>query len=655
MKRAVANGARRFYEFGPFRLDANRHRLLRDGEVVPLSPKAIETLILLVQNPGKLLEREMLMDAMWPDVIVEEANLTVAVSQLRKAINQNGDKGEFIQTIPRVGYRFVAEVRTVEEPPSRLPAVSFDSVQTNIVADDGNGAVPEVKQLLPDQAQTLVPSAKRDRIPWRRIALAAASIFALTIIGGLLFSARQPKLPATSAQVKTMAVLPFKILSADPADEYLGIGLADALITQIDRIPQILVRPISSSKYAETHALDPVVAGRWLRVEAVLDGSVQHEADNLRVTVRLLRVGDGALLWSGKFDEKFTDMFAVQDSISQEVAAALTWNLSRADRQLLTKRHTDNVQAYQLYLKGRYFWNKRTGPDLERAIACFEQAVNLDPTYALAYSGLADCYAVLGYYTNHPFEETFPKAKALAEKALEIDSSLAEPHATLGLAQSYYWDWARAENEYKRALELNPDYATAHHWYGWYLINVGRREESVEEMKRALELDPVSIDINTDLGALLIDAYRPDEGITYLKAALEMDANFIEAHWALGLAYLQKREFDRAIEEIEKAKELSPDRQDVFLSGLGTAYALASQTPQAISTLVQLKAMNASPYYLARVYVGLGEKEEALAALEAVYQARSSLIAGLKADPVWDPLRNEPRFQKILMSIGLTP
>jgi DNA-binding winged helix-turn-helix (wHTH) protein/TolB-like protein/Tfp pilus assembly protein PilF len=655
VKSAIANGARRFYEFGPFRLDANRHRLLRDGEVVPLSPKAIETLILLVQNPGKLLEREMLMDALWPDVIVEEANLTVAVSQLRKAINQNGDKGEFIQTIPRVGYRFVAEVRTVEEPPSRLPAVSFDSVQTNIVADDGNGAVPKLKELLADQVQTPAPSAKRERIPWRRIAVAAASIFALTIIGGLLFSARQPKLPATSAQVKTMAVLPFKILSADPADEYLGIGLADALITQIDRIPQILVRPISSSKYAETHALDPVVAGRRLRVEAVLDGSVQHEADNLRVTVRLLRVGDGALLWSGKFDEKFTDMFAVQDSISQEVAAALTWNLSRADRQLLTKRHTDNVQAYQLYLKGRYFWNKRTGPDLERAIACFEQAVNLDPTYALAYSGLADCYAVLGYYTNHPFDETFPKAKALAEKALEIDSSLAEPHATLGLAQSYYWDWARAENEYKRALELNPGYATAHHWYGWYLITVGRREESVQEMKRALELDPVSIDINTDLGALLIDAYRPDEGITYLKAALEMDANFIEAHWALGLAYLQKREFDRAIEEIEKAKELSPDRQDVFLSGLGTAYALASQTPQAISTLVQLKAMNASPYYLARVYVGLGEKEEALAALEAVYQARSSLIARLKADPVWDPLRNEPRFQKILTSIGLTP
>ena len=660
MKGAVANGTRRFYEFGPFRLDANRHRLFCNGEIVPLSPKAIETLVLLVRNPGRLLERETLMDALWPDVIVEEANLTVAVSQLRKAINQNGDKGEFIQTIPRVGYRFVAEVRTVEEPPSRLPAVSFDSPQTNIVIDDGNGSVPELKQLLPGQSQSIVTSANRDRIPGRRIGVASVSVFVLATIGWLLFSARSPKLPATSAQVKTMAVLPFKILSADPTDEYLGIGLADALITQIDRIPQILVRPTSSSKYAETHTLDPLAAGRRLRVEAVLDGTMQREADNLRVTVRLLRVGDGALLWSGKFDEKFTDFFAVQDSISQEVAAALIRNLSGEDRNLLTKRHTDNPEAFRAYLKGRYFWNKRTPAGLQESLTYFRQAIDLDPTYSSAYAGLADAYAVLGWYANHPFEETFPKAKALAEKALEIDNSLAEAHATLGLVlHSYYLDWARAENEYKRALELNPDYATAHHWYGWYLIEVGRRDESVQEMKRALELDPISLQINADLGAVLLDAHRPDEAIKYLKAALEMDQDFVEAHFTLGRAYLQKGEFEQSITELEKARELSHDRPDV-LSELGNAYALAGKTAKAIIILSQLNAMprenNVSPYHLAVVFMGLGEKEKALAALEvAASEGHSGFLAGLKAEPTFDPLRNEPRFQKILMSIGLTP
>jgi DNA-binding winged helix-turn-helix (wHTH) protein/TolB-like protein/Flp pilus assembly protein TadD len=655
VKGTLANGTRRFYEFGPFRLDANRHRLLRDGEVVPLSPKAIETLILLVQNPGKLLERETLMDALWPGVIVEDANLTVAVSQLRKAINENGDLGEFIQTIPRVGYRFVAEVRTVEERSAPISPMSDGAPQRDVVLDNGNGAFSQPKEPLPNQSQRLVASDRHRQIPWPRIAMAAASILTLIVIGWLFFSPGQPKLPTSSAQVKTMAILPFKVVSTDSADEYLGIGLADTLITQIDRIPQILVRPTSSSKYAETHALDPLAAGRRLGVEAVLDGTVQHEAGNIRVTVQLLRVGDGAVLWSGKFDEKFTGVFALQDSISQDVAAALAWNLSAAERKLLTKHQTDNPEAHRAYLKGRYLWNKRTGPDLEQAIKYFQEAIDLDPTYGLAYSSLADCYAVLSYYTNHPFDETFPRAKALAEKALEIDSDLAEPHATLGLVQSYYWDWARAEIEFRRALELNPDYATAHHWYSWCLMNLGRRDESVREMKRALELDPVSIDINTDLGAALTDAYRPDEGIKYFNAALEMDPNFIEAHWGLGLAYLQKGEFNQSIAELEKARELSHDRQDVFLSGLGNAYARAGNTAKAMGILAQLEGLNVSPYYLAEVYVGLGEKEKALAALEAAAQARSSWIAAVKADPSWDPLRNEPRFQKILMSIGLTP
>jgi DNA-binding winged helix-turn-helix (wHTH) protein/TolB-like protein/tetratricopeptide (TPR) repeat protein len=647
-----SSGVRRLYEFGDFRLDPVRHRLFRGGELVPLSPKAIEALTVLVQNPGRLLERETLMETLWPETIVEDANLTVAVSQLRKAINENGDLGEFIQTIPRIGYRFVGDVREVVQERAPLRDVQLA---------ESNGAPLLSTQSLPDQSQALVASAKRERAPLPRMALAAASLLVLALIGWLLFLVRSPKLPGATEQVKTMAVLPLKMINSDPTDEYLGIGLADALITQLGRIPQLIVRPTSAvQKYAETRPQDPLRAGRELRVEAILDGTAQREANNFRVTVRLLRVGDGAVLWSGKFDEKFADVFTVQDSISQEVAAALIWNLSPADRKLLTKRHTDNVQAYHLYLKGRYFWNKRTPAGLEQSLAYFRQAIDLDPTYALAYSGLADCYAVLGWYSNHSFDETFPKAKALAEKALEIDSDLADPHATLGLAlHSYYLAWARAENEYKRALELNPNYATAHQWYGWYLIEVGRRDESVQEMKRALELDPVSLQINGDLGAVLLDAYRPDEAIKYLKAALEMDQDSPEAHFTLGRAYRQKGDFEQSITELERARELSHDRPDV-LSHLGNAYALAGKTAKAMSILSQLSATPkenyGSPYHLAIVFVGLGEREKALAALEAaVSQGDSGLLAGLKADPTFDPLRNEPRFQKILMSIGLTP
>jgi serine/threonine protein kinase/tetratricopeptide (TPR) repeat protein len=503
-----------------------------------------------------------------------------------------------------------------------------------------------------------------------KLATATAAAFCSATAAAFLFfshnglppqSSSDSRLPATNVHVKTMAVLPFKMLNADLSDEYLSIGLADTLITQIGRIQQLIVRPIGAvQKYAERHARDPVAAGRELRVEAVLDGTVQRESDNLRVTVRLLRVVDGAALWSGKFDKEFTEVFAVQDAISQDVAKALIRNLSGAERELLTKRPTDSPEAFRAYLKARYFWNKRTPAGLEQSLAYFRQAIDLDPAYALAYSGLADCYAVLGWYGNHSFEETFPKAKALAEKALEIDSGLAEPHATLGLAlHSYYLDWPRAENEYKRALELNPNYATAHNWYGWYLIEVGRRDESVQEMKRALELDPISLQINADLGAVLLDAYRPDEAIKYLKAALEMDHDFTEAHFTLGRAYLQKGDIEQSITEYEKARELSHDRPDV-LAELGNAYALAGKTAKAMTILSQLNTMpkeqNVSPYHLAVVFVGLGEREKALAALEAAAsEVHSGFLVGLKAEPTFDPLRNEPRFQKILMSIGLTP
>jgi DNA-binding winged helix-turn-helix (wHTH) protein/TolB-like protein/lipoprotein NlpI len=650
-----ANGVRHFYKFGDFRLDPERHRLWRGGEVVPVPLKAIETLTLLVRNPGKVLERQTLMDALWPNTIVEDANLTVAISQLRKAFAQNGDLDQFIETIPRIGYRFTADISEVDEPSSLL-------TPANVAVGFRNGAPAESETLPAPKPEVEVASPKTGRP--RRLnlrTLSLAALFGLLLAAFFFYwqRANRAAMPG-SAQIKSLAVLPFKSLGPQSEDEYLGLGLADTLITQLSTMDQIAVRPLSAvQKYAGSTSYDPLAAGRDLRVDIVLEGYAQKDSDTLRVTMRLLRVSDGVALWSAKFDEKFSDIFTMQDSIAQQVARASVLHLTEREKQeLLTTRHTDNAEAYQLYVKGRYFWNKRTGPDLERALSYFEQAIKLDPSYARAYSGLADCYAVLSYFTNRPFTETFPKAKAAAERALELDGSLAEPHATLGLVLHTSSEWAPAEKEYAKALELNPNYATAHQWYGFYLMNVGRRDESVRELKRAQELDPVSIEINSDLGSVLTYAHRPEEGINYFKAALEMDQNFIEAHAALGLAYVMKGEFDQAIAELQRARQLSHDRPDI-LAILGYADALATRTTDAANILAQLKAMpkenNVSPCYLAEVWIGLGEKEQALVALETAASQKDAGVSALKANPIFDPLRSEPRFQNILMSIGLQP
>jgi DNA-binding winged helix-turn-helix (wHTH) protein/TolB-like protein/Tfp pilus assembly protein PilF len=662
-----ANGVRHFYQFGDFRLDAERNRLWRGGEIVPLSLKAIETLTVLVRNPGKVLERQALMDALWPNTIVEDANLTVAISQLRKAFGQNGDIDQFIETIPRIGYRFAADISEVEEPAQLLKeeaATGNGSAHASErSADPGRG--------LHNGASTALLSAEREvagnqdkRSIFRRLNLPGIT---LTLLGCVLAGLaiyfqpdKPPGSPATSGQIKSLAVLPFKSLGPHAQDEYLGLGLADTLITQLSTMDQIAVRPLSAvQKYCDAGSYDPLVAGRDLRVDIVLEGYAQQEGDIVRVTMRLLRVSDGVALWSAKFDEKVRDIFTMQDLIARQVAQAPVLHLSEGEKQeLLTTRHTDNREAYQLYLKGRYFWNKRTGPDLELGLSYFEQAIELDPSYARAYSGLADCYAVLSYFTTRPFTETFPKAKAAAQKALELDSTLAEPHATLGLVLHTSWDWVSAEKEYEKGLKLNPNYATAHQWYGFYLMSVGRLDDSVHELKRAQELDPVSIEINSDLGAVLTFAHRPDEGIEYFKAALEMDRAFIEAHAGLGLAYLLKGELAYAISELEQARTLSHDRPDV-LGTLGYADAIAGKTVDATNILAELRTMpresSVSPCYFAEVLVGLGEKEEALDVLEAAVAQRDLGVSSLKANPIFDPLRSEPRFQNLIIAIGLKP
>lgn len=479
-------------------------------------------------------------------------------------------------------------------------------------------------------------------------ALAAAFLF-FSHSGGQSPSTLNPKLRAMSAQVKTMAVLPFKVVSADPTDEYLGVGLAETLINQIDRIPQILVRPTSNSKYVATHALDPTAAGRLLNVEAVLDGTVQHEAGNIRITVRLFRATDGAVLWSGKFDGKFTNVFAIHDAISQQVAGALIRNLNDEDRKLLTKRHTDNAEAYRAYLKGRYFWNKRTPAALQQSFGFFRQALDLDPTYASAYAGMADAYALLVWQEQLPRDEFIARAKAAATKALEIDPTLAEPHATLGYLKFWYdWDFAGAESEFRRAIELNPDYATAHHWYGEYLGMMGRFDDGLKELRIAQQVDPLSAIINADLGKVLFLQRRPDQAIEQMRKTLELDPDLPLAHIFLAMAWNKKGLHEQAIAELERIAT-GPGSRAIFKAALGFAYGQSGRAADALSVVDQLIQSTSpmhyvSPFHIALVYVGLGEKDKAMEWLEKAKTERDPFLIYIKEDPNFDSLRDDPRF-----------
>ena len=463
---------------------------------------------------------------------------------------------------------------------------------------------------------------------------------------------------ATNARVKTMAVLPFEILNANPSDEYLGIGLADTLITQIGRIPQILVRPAGSvQKYAKTGAQDPVAAGREQRVEAVLDGTVQRDADNLRVTARLLRVGDGAVLWSAKFDKKFTDVFAVQDSISQDVAKALIRNLSSEERKLLTKRHTDNVEAYRAYLKGRYFWNKRTQAELQQSLTYFRQAIDFDPTYSSAYAGMADAYALLVWQEQLPSSEFIARAKAAANRALEIDETLAEPHASLGFVKFWYdWDFAGAESEFRRAIELDPDYATAHHWYGESLCLMGRFDDGFKELRLAQQVDPLSAIISADVGKLLFMARQPDQAIEQLQKTLELDPNLPLAHLFLAVAWNKKGLHEQAIAELERIAN-GPGSRAIFKATLGFVYGQSGREAEALTILDALigstsPAHYVSPFHIALIYVGLGKKDQAIEWLEKAETERDPFLIYVKVDPNFDSLRNDPRFSDLLRRIG---
>ncbi len=498
------------------------------------------------------------------------------------------------------------------------------------------------------------PAAVVERRPSRRVAVAALAAAGLAVAGLATYW-----LTAGGKPINSLVVLPFVNVTADPNIEYLSEGIAESLIDSLSQLPKLRVIARTTAFRYKGRDVDPQKVGRDLGVRAVLTGRVAQRGDTLSIRADLVDAVEGSQLWGQQYNRRLADIFAIQEEIAREISEKLRLRLTGEEKQRLARRPTENTQAYEEYVRGRYYWNRRTPEALQKAIEHFQHAIDKDPAYALAYAGLADSYSVLPDYSRVLPMEAWQKARAAAEKALAIDDSLAEAHISLALLlHRANWDWDGAEREFRRALELNPGYATAHHWYAAFLAAVGRFDEALAEIRRAREVDPLSLPINTAVARLLYMARQYDPAIEEYRKTIEMDSNFPSAHTWIGAAYVQKGEHQQAIAELQRGFHLS--EEDTYALGLlGYAHGRVGQKSEAFRILDTLKEQSkrqyVSPYALAAVYTGLGDKDQALAWLAKAYEERSAWLFYVKVEPWLDPLRSDPRFQDLLRRMRLAP
>ncbi|MGH9839901.1 MAG: winged helix-turn-helix domain-containing protein [Blastocatellia bacterium] len=590
----MTDSPNRLYEFGPFRLDPHKRLLWRNGEPISIKPKVFETLLVLVQNRGRVLEKNELMRLLWPDAVVEEGNLNKNISELRRLLGESAREHLYIVTVSSRGYNFVAGVR----------------------------------ELAAEGEETI--AATRTQITIRR--------------------EEEPAPPPHS-----IAVLPFVGLSAEPGNEYFGLGIADALITRLSKLRQMVVRPTSAiARFAAT-GQDAAAIGRELRVAAVLEGGIRRAGGRIRVSAQLVSAGEGRTLWAAQFDEKFTDIFTVEDQVSTRIASAFAPEMMDEERKLLQQRFTEDIEAYQLFWQGRYHFNQLP-LRLEKSIACFQKALGRDPRFAQAHVELAMCHCFRGYFEQAPPRECYLLAQAAVEKALELDEHLAEAHVALGrIKHEYEWDWAGAEKAYLRAIELSPHLAIAHTYYALYLCTMGRAE-ALTRITRAQELDPVSPLNPTIRGGVLMHQRQYDKAIDVFRSVLETAPAYYPALWNLGMAYEQLGAYNEAIAVFEQAR--SEANLIHILPHLAHAYAIAGRRAEAEQALAELHAQAerqyVSPFAFVHIYAGLGEVDQAFEWLERAYQARDPKLHYLKVHPRWDSLRADPRFDDLLRRMGLS-
>ncbi len=637
------------YEFGPFQLDPPERLLLCDGQPVSLTPKAFDLLLALVDRSGHLVEKDELLKIVWPGSFVEEGNLAVTISLLRKALNDDRGQHRYIETVSKRGYRFVAEVKRLDDSALVIASASAKDVEE-----------PPAPTVLPQLDMPSVPQAWPER-PKKRffgyMMLAGLVIGLVALIAvGLTHRKRALKQTQETPVIGSLAVLPFHTLGTNSPDKYLELGMADAVITKLASTGKITVRPTSAiQQYAGTH-LSPQSVGREQGVDAVLDGRIQRDAGRVRVTMQLIRVQDGVQLWADTFDREFTDVFALEDALAEMAAQSIRLQLTGEETRRFTKRSTERPDAYEAYMKGRYFWNKRTDTGLKKGLGYFQQAITLDPGFAEAYVGIADSYATLGLYAVLPPKQAFPAAKNAGTRALQMDDSLAAAHATLGFIYFYYdWNLTASENEFRRALAENPHYAMAHSWYAESLAAKGEYSEAVVEAQRALQDDPLSLIVGSNAGWTFALAGQYDQSVETLKKAIEIEPNFPRTHFRLGEVYEQRGQYAMAIPEFEQAVHLSGG--DPYYEGsLGHAYGASGSSNQARSVLQNLQArvgqQYVPPYAIGLVYAGLGEKDQAFRWLQKAVEDRSTSMVFLRSDPELAGLRADPRFAQLLRLVN---
>jgi DNA-binding winged helix-turn-helix (wHTH) protein/TolB-like protein/Flp pilus assembly protein TadD len=632
-----------FYEFGAFRINVTERLLQRGNELVPLSPKVFDTLLILVENHGHVVEKKELMQLLWPDTFVEESSLTQNISLLRRALTGTESDRQYVETIPKRGYRFIGDVSHTEE----------SSAQTS---DSGNSSVhPSDSVSLGDTRRFSLPENKQledeTRLRFRRINIYVAAVALVVLVGALItlgYRLRNRAALSEGMAGRPIAVLPFKTIGSDSENELLGLGMADALIIRLSRLEELSVLPTSSIFRFTNREKDALAIGRDLGVEGVLDGTIQRQGDLVRVTAQLIRVSDGKTLWSMKYDERQSSIFALQDSISDQLAVSLIPEISATKRKTLWIKPTDNTEAYQAYLLGMHFWNRRTKEHLVKAIEYLEQAVQKDPNFAQAHAILGDCYFLSGLeeYRSMPMEEAHKRAEASASRALELDDTIAEAHTVKAGIHLTRRQPEEAGREFRRAIDLKPTYAVAHLRYGYFLMWNLRIDEGLMHMRRAQQVDPVSPVANAALGSLLLTARNFDESIKYSQRALELEPKMVGARLNLGDAYLGKGRFAEGIQELEKV----PADDEYSIATRAYAYAVAGRREEALRAFAELQKLSGTtgaPYNYARIYGALGEKDKAFEWLEKIDLTRV-IIAWLKYDSQLDVLRSDPRFADFL-------
>jgi TolB-like protein/DNA-binding winged helix-turn-helix (wHTH) protein/Flp pilus assembly protein TadD len=638
------------YQFGDFTLDQGRYRLHRGERLLRLEKLPMDLLILLIERRGELVSRDDIADNLWgKNVFLEvDHSINTAIRKIRLALREDPEKPRFVETVVGKGYRFAA--------PVIVSNGASDGAANAAVLVESSAQAPTVSSPVDLSPQPAIQPAMARAISVRGLMLlagvAALVIFTATLV---LYHGRGSKF-TNQPTIKSLAVLPLQNLSGDASQEYLADGITEGLIGRLSGIHNLrVISRTSVMRLKDTHLSVPEIA-KILQVDAIVEGSVIRDGSRIRVHAQLIRAATDEHFWSEAYDRELRDVLSLQSDVAQSIARRVEVTITGEEHARLSSARTVDSEAYEAYLKGRYYWNKRTADSMPKAALYFEQAISRDPGYGAAYSGLADCNSGLAWHGFMSPSEVLPKAYAAAQKAVEIDPQSAEAHASLALVLDHKWDWAGAEAEFKRALELNPQYANAHHWYGDYLSIQGRHDEALVEAKRALELDSLNLMIGTWGGLRYYLARRYDGAIEQSRNTVDLDPNFAAAHLILGESYVQQGKHKEGLDELQKAASLSGG-SPLYTAQVGVSLALAGEKKEALRVIRELRDISTkryvSPYGIAQIYAALNDKEQTYNWLESAYRGHAVWMSYLAVDPVFDSIRSEARFGDLLHRIGL--